>query len=101
MDNNIATSFLSGKKTYITMAIGVIFSITSVLMGTMDINEAVPILLASLGLGSVRHGISGEMVKIVAEIGNSLIKSEQSMGKIDKKVVHPSRFEPVDRGGID
>jgi len=58
MANIVQGGFLSGKKTYIVMIMGVLGAVASYLMGDLTLMEAFPIILGSLGLGTLRAGIA-------------------------------------------
>lgn len=50
--------WLSGKKTYLLMALGVVYALSGYITGYLDFNTAFEIGLGSLGLGTLRAGIS-------------------------------------------
>lgn len=49
---------LQGYKTYILMALGVLYAISGFFTGHVDANTAFEIIGGSLGLGTLRHAIS-------------------------------------------
>ncbi len=51
-------SNLNGLKTYIVAAAGVLYAVTGFFLGNIDANTAVQILVTSLGLAAVRHGVA-------------------------------------------
>ena len=49
---------LEGKKTYLISIAGVVYAITGVVAGYMNPQEALEIVMASLGLSALRAGVS-------------------------------------------
>jgi len=49
---------MNGKKTYLVAGVAILYAISGFFFGALDANAAVQIVIAALGLGTVRHGIS-------------------------------------------
>ena len=49
---------MNGKKSYLVAAVAILYAISGFFFGALDANAAVQIVIAALGLSSVRHGIS-------------------------------------------
>lgn len=51
---------MSGYKTYIVCAVAIVYAITGVMSGHLDMNSAVGVILAALGAAGLRHGIANQ-----------------------------------------
>lgn len=54
------TKFLEGKKTYLVAGATVLYALLGVLLGFMDQMQATELVLAALGLSSLRSGIANK-----------------------------------------
>lgn len=50
--------WLSGKKTYLTVAVAVLASIAALASGEITVGEAVVAILNALGVGALRAGVA-------------------------------------------
>ena len=50
-------NWLQGKKTYIIMGASIAWAVSSVILGKMEAQEAIGVILAALGMGGLRAGM--------------------------------------------
>lgn len=53
---NSIRGFLDGKKTYIVVIVTLVYAVTSLMLGYIDQQAAIQMILAALGLGGLRSG---------------------------------------------
>jgi hypothetical protein len=51
-------NFLKGKKTYILVALGVIYALSGYFTGHFDLKSAIDMVWTALAAGTIRAGIS-------------------------------------------
>ncbi len=51
-------SAMNGYKTYLIAAAGVLYAVCGFVTGNVDANTAVQVIVTSLGLAAVRHGVA-------------------------------------------
>jgi len=48
---------LNGKKTYVVSIVTVIYAVCGILLGSMEVNEAMMLIAGALGLSTIGHKI--------------------------------------------
>lgn len=61
--------FLSGYKTYIVAAVTVLYALVELWTGAMDVQHAIPFILAAFGAVGLRSGLTASVLKVLAALG--------------------------------
>ena len=59
--------FLQGKKTYTIGILGLVWAVTGLLMGWIDMATAQELILTSLGLLGLRAGFENALMSVIAK----------------------------------
>lgn len=49
--------FLKGKKTYIISILAVVYAVSGYILGYIELQNAIQLIIGSLGISALRHGI--------------------------------------------